>query len=138
MDGNNCSETGMDTQIIVSLIINLKLGGVLIRDTDLFQRDISAYLNAGLSQSENLSKQLVRLFPVFFNEIGAEGELREVSTRADELCSRRDKLVHFIRKVSHVESNNMLVRFLEAAFHYWAKKIKKPLSPLSPPKYIAN
>lgn len=119
-------------KLLSALIINLKLGGVLIRDTDLFQRDISAYLNAGLSQSENLSKQLVRLFPVFFNEIGAEGELREVSTRADELCSRRDKLVHFIRKVSHVESNNMLVRFLEAAFHYWAEENKEAIKPFVP------
>ncbi len=111
-------------KLLSALIINLTLGGVLVKDTDLFQRDISAYLNAGLSESENLSKQLLRLFPVFFNEIGAEGELREVSTRADELGLRQDKLVHFIRKVSHVESNNLLVEFLEQAFECWAHSDK--------------
>lgn len=115
---------GWTRKLLSALIINLTLGGVLVKDTDLFQRDISAYLNAGLTESENLSKQLLRLFPVFFNEIGAEGELREVSTRADELGSRRDNLVHFIRKVSHVESNNLLVQFLEQAFECWAHRDK--------------
>jgi pyruvate,orthophosphate dikinase len=119
-------------RLLSALIINLKLGGVLIRDTDLFQRDISAYLNAGIGHNLNLSKQLLRLFPAFFNEIGAEGELREISTRADELCSRRDILVHFIRKQSHVESNNNLVNFLAASFQFWATANHELIRPYVP------
>lgn len=119
-------------RLLSALIINLKVGGVLIRDTDLFQRDISAYLNAGISHNINLSKQLLRIFPAFFNEIGAEGELRQTSTRADELGSRRDILVHFIRKVAHVESNNLLTKFIEAAFHYWKDADKNHIKSFVP------
>ena len=43
----------------------------------------------------------------------------------DELSSRQDLVIHFLRKQSHVESNSLLVTFLENAFRYWAsgKKI---------------
>ena len=52
-----------------------------------------------------MAKQLLRSFPVYFNEVGAEGELRSVSTEVDELCGRRDTLLHFLRKQSHAESS---------------------------------
>ena len=68
----------------------------------------------------NLVKQLLRLFPIYFSEIGAEGELREISTEVDEIIFRQDPVVHFLRKQSHVESNSLLVSFLEDAFRYWA------------------
>ena len=72
-------------RLLSALIINLKLGGVLVRDTDLLQKDISALLNVEISPAYNLVKQLLRLFPIYFSEIGAEGELRDVSTKIDEL-----------------------------------------------------
>jgi pyruvate,orthophosphate dikinase len=106
-------------RLLSALIINLKLGGVFVRDTDLLQKDISALLNTDLSPAYNLAKQLLRMFPIYFSEIGAEGELRDISTRVDELSFRQDKLIHFLRKQSHVESNSLLVPFIEHIFLYW-------------------
>jgi pyruvate,orthophosphate dikinase len=107
-------------RLLSALIIDLKLGGVFVRDTDLLQKNISALLNAQIAPAYNLVKQLLRLFPIYFSEIGAEGELREISTEVDEITFRQDPVVHFLRKQSHVESNSLLVTFLENAFHYWA------------------
>ncbi len=64
-------------RLISALIINLKIGGIFVRDTDLLQKDISALLNADIAPAYNLVKQLLRIFPVYFSEIGAEGELRD-------------------------------------------------------------
>jgi pyruvate,orthophosphate dikinase len=107
-------------RLLSALIINLKLGGVFVRDTDLLQKNISALLNAEIGPAFNLVKQLLRLFPIYFSEIGAEGELRAISTEVDEIAFRQDPVVHFLRKQSHVESNSLLVTFLEDAFRYWA------------------
>jgi len=107
-------------RLISALIINLKLGGIFIRDTDLIQKNISNLLNSDIAPAYNLIKQLLRIFPVYFNEIGAEGELRDISTKVDELSARRDKLIYFLRKQSHVESNSLLFKFIEDIFHYWA------------------
>ena len=102
-----------------ALIINLRLSGTCVRDTDLFQRDITELLNHPIGPIYNLAKQFTKLMPVFFNEIGAEGELRDVSTELDELHKRRDPLIHFLRKQAHVESNNLIVGFIEAIFTFW-------------------
>jgi len=106
-------------RLISALIINLKSGGIFVRDTDLIQKNISALLNTDIAPAYSLIKQLLRIFPVYFSEIGAEGELREISTKVDELSSRNDKLVYFFRKQSHVESNSLLVKFIEDIFQYW-------------------
>ena len=106
-------------RLISALIINLKIGGIFVRDTDLIQKNISALLNTDIAPAYSLIKQLLRIFPVYFSEIGAEGELREISTKVDELSSRNDKLVYFLRKQSHVESNSLLVKFMEDIFQYW-------------------
>ena len=106
-------------KLLSALIINLKLKGVFVRDTDLLQKDISLLLNSDILPAYNLVKQLLRLFPVFFSEIGAEGELRAISTAVDELSARNDRLIYFLRKQSHVESNSRLVSFIEDIFRYW-------------------
>jgi pyruvate,orthophosphate dikinase len=102
-----------------ALIINLRLSGTCVRDTDLFQRDITDLLNHPIVPIYNLAKQFTKLMPVFFNEIGAEGELRDVSTDLDELHKRADPLIHFLRKQAHVESSNLIVGFIEAIFTFW-------------------
>jgi len=102
-----------------ALIINLRLSGTCVRDTDLFQRDITELLNHPIGPIYNLAKQFTKLMPVFFNEIGAEGELRDVSTELDEIHKRRDPLIHFLRKQAHVESSNLIVGFIEAIFTFW-------------------
>ena len=106
-------------KLLSALIVNLKLKGVFVRDTDLLQKDISALLNSDILPAYNLVKQLLRIFPIYFAEIGAEGELREISTSVDELSGRNDKLIYFLRKQSHVESNSLLVPFIEDIFRYW-------------------
>ncbi len=115
-----------------ALIINLKLSGTCVKDTDLFQRDITELLNHPIEPIYNLAKQFTKLMPVFFNEIGAEGELRDVSTDMDELHNRRDVLIHFLRKQSHVESSNLIVDFIGAIFGFWLDRDKELLRPFLP------
>jgi pyruvate,orthophosphate dikinase len=114
-------------RLISALIIHLRLGGFFVSDTDLFQKDVSRLLSAELHECYGLVKALARLFPVYFQEIGAEGELREVSTAVDELCGRKDPLIHFLRKQSHVESNNQIVSFIEGIIGYWRDGNKEGL-----------
>ena len=106
-------------KLLSALIINLKMKGVFVRDTDLLQKDISRLLNTDILPAYNLMKQLLRIFPIYFTEIGAEGELRTISTAVDELSARNDRLIYFLRKQSHVESNSRLVPFIEDIFRYW-------------------
>lgn len=115
-------------KLLSALIINLNLKGVFVRDTDLLQKDISGLLNSDIQPAFNLVKQLLRLFPIYFTEIGAEGELREISTTVDELSARNDRLIYFLRKQAHVESNNLLVSFIEDIFQYWNSGDKTLLS----------
>lgn len=121
-----------------ALIINLKLTGTCVKDTDLFQRDITQLLNHPIEPIYNLAKQFTKLMPVFFNEIGAEGELRDVSTELDEIHKRRDVLIHFLRKQSHVESSNLIVGFIQAIFLFWKTKNKELLLPFLPAEIYAE
>ncbi len=122
-------------RLLSALIINLSLGGIYVRDTDLFQKDVSLLLDAPVRNVYNLAKQLAKLFPVYFNQIGAEGQLRNVSTDVDELTGRSDRLIHFLRKQSHVESNNVIVSFIEAIIEFWRTLDKNRLSAdLVPPE----
>ncbi len=105
--------------LLSALIIHLRLGGVFVSDTDLFQRDVTSLLNSDINPIFKQIKQLARLFPVYFNEIGAEGELREVTTAMDELSHRNDKLIHFLRKQVHTESNNTHIDLTYKIIHYW-------------------
>jgi len=107
-------------RLAAALNVQLRLGGVYIADTDLFQRDVTRFLNADIRPIYFVAKQLLRAFPVYFNDVGAEGELRAVSTELDEICGRQDTLMHFLRKQSHAESSNRLVAFSRAVLTYWA------------------
>jgi pyruvate,orthophosphate dikinase len=115
-----------------ALIIHLKLSGTCIKDTDLFQRDITQLLNNPIEPIYNLAKQFTKLMPVFYNEIGSEGELRDVSTELDEIHRRKDVLIHFLRKQGHVESSNLIVDFIEAIFLFWKTGNKALLIPYIP------
>jgi len=106
-------------KLFSSLLIHLSLSGFFIKDTDLFPREITKLLNSNIEPVYNLIKQLARIFPAYFNEIGAEGRLRDISTEMDEISSRKDRLVHFLRKQSHVESSNQTLELVESIFRYW-------------------
>lgn len=126
------------TRLLSNLIINIAVSGVFIKDTDLFPQDITGLLNSGVEPVYSLVKQLSRLLPVFFNDIGAEGELRDISTELDELTNRRDVLIHFLRKQSHVESSNRIVLFMEAAINFWTNGEKHHLEPYVPPDIFSQ
>jgi pyruvate,orthophosphate dikinase len=113
------SNPALFERLAAALNVQLKLGGVFIADTDLFQRDVTRFLNADIRPIYFVAKQLLRTLPVYFNEVGAEGELRAVSTQIDEICGRRDTLMHFVRKQVHAESSNRMVAFSRAALRYW-------------------
>jgi pyruvate,orthophosphate dikinase len=123
----------MSVRLLSALIIYLSIGDVFIKDTDLFPRDISKFLNTDIGPVFNLVKQLSRLLPAFFNDIGAEGKLRDISTRLDEACLRKDKLIHFLRKQSHVESSSRVVDFIEEVILFWKSKNKESLRIFVPP-----
>ena len=120
-------------KLLSYLTIHLSICGVFIKDTDLFPRDITQLLNSRIETVYNLAKQLARLFPVFFNDIGAEGKLRDISTEIDELSHRKDVLIHFLRKQSHVESSNQILGFMQAALQFWMTKDKGVIQPYVPP-----
>jgi pyruvate,orthophosphate dikinase len=124
--------------LLSALIINLKLSGTCVKDTDLFQRDISRLLNHPIEPVFNLVKQFAKLMPVFFNEIGAEGLLRDVSTEIDEIHLRRDLLIHFLRKQSHVESSNLIVDFITAIFGFWHTLDRTVLSHYLPEEVLSR
>ncbi|MFO7749915.1 MAG: PEP/pyruvate-binding domain-containing protein [Desulfobacteraceae bacterium] len=123
----------MSSRLFSALIISMAMGGVFIKDTDLFPREMTKFLNSDIAPVFNLVKQMARLLPIFFNKIGAEGELRDISTRLDESCKRGDVLVHFLRKQSHVESSSRVVEFMEQVFVFWKTGNKKKLQPYLPP-----
>lgn len=123
-------------KLLSSLIANLKLGGIFIFDTDLFQRDVTKLLNTNFREAYKQIKQLCRLFPVYYNDIGAEGELRDVSTAIDNISYRRDKLIHFVRKQVHIESNNSHITLLEIVFNFWLNGDIEPLKPHLPPDVL--
>jgi pyruvate,orthophosphate dikinase len=99
---------------------------------------VSQLLHAPTRPAYNLVKQLAKLFPVYFNQIGAEGQLRAVSTEVDELTGRDDRLVHFLRKQSHVESNNVIVSFVEAIIEFWRNLDKTRMKDLVPPEVFSE
>ena len=125
------SKTPME-KLLSALIVNLKLGGIFLSDTDLFQREITKVLNSNITPYYKKVKQLTRIFPVYFNEIGAEGEIRNVTTNMDEISGRQDQLVHFLRKQVHTESNNTLIALTFDVFQFWSYGNLEALKPILP------
>ena len=118
--------------LLSALIVNLKLGGIFISDTDLFQRDVTKLLNADIGPVYREIKQLARIFPVYFRDIGAEGRLRDVTTAIDEASLRKDRLIHFLRKQVHTESNNTHIALTQRILKYWYDGDKIALKPFLP------
>ena len=123
----------MMNKLLSALIINLRVGGIFIFDTDFFQKDVTKLLNSKISPKYKQIKQLTRIFPVFFNEIGAEGKLRNVSTQIDELVHRNDKLIHFLRKQIHTEGNNSHIDITKEVILFWNDLKKTRLAKIVPP-----
>ena len=125
-------------KLLSALVVNLGLGGIFIADTDLFQRDVTRLLNAEIEPVYKQVKQLAQFFPVYFNEIGAEGNLRDVSTIIDELAGRKDLLIHFVRKQVHTESNNTHIDLVNRVAAYWLSGDPKLLGDILPADVTAS
>jgi len=123
------SNPALFERLAAALNVQLRLGGVYIADTDLFQRDVTRFLNADIRPIYFVAKLLLRTLPVYFSDVGAEGELRAVSTEIDEICGRHDSLMHFLRKQAHAESSNRLVAFCRAVLTYWTTLDPSGLEP---------
>lgn len=119
-------------ELLAALVINLRTGGIFIQDTDLFQKDVTRLLNSDIDGLYKIIKHLTILFPIYYNEIGAEGELRDITTRIDEISGRRDRLIHFLRKQVHAESNNSHAALTEKIIQYWYDGNREPLLPYIP------
>ncbi len=124
-------------RLLSALTVHIHFRGVFVKDTDLLHRDVSALLSSGLGSSFNLALQLARHLPVFFNALGSEGELREVSTRIDQITLRRDPIIHYLRKQSHAESNSRLVEFTRAIARAWSTGDTAVLAPFLPPTVLS-
>lgn len=118
--------------LLAFTVINLTRYGVFIADTDLFQKDVSSFLNANIKPVFVQSKHLLKMFPVFYHEIGAEGEIRDASTSLDEMSQRKDRLIHFLRKQIHTESNNTHIILIERILRYWINLDPTPLQHMIP------
>ncbi|HNQ60437.1 MAG TPA: PEP/pyruvate-binding domain-containing protein [Bacteroidales bacterium] len=126
----------MMKKLLSALIINLRIGGIFIYDSDLFQKDVSKLLNSKISPIYKQIKQLCRIFPVYYNEIGAEGLIREISTKIDEISYRNDKLIHFLRKQIHTEGNSSHVQITMEIIRFWYDLDKKRLGKIIPPNVL--
>ncbi|MCU0847266.1 MAG: PEP-utilizing enzyme [Spirochaetes bacterium] len=101
-----------------SLIVNLKLGGVFLKDTDVFQRDVSRLLNSDYSDVFYLVISLAAVFPAFYHDIGATGDIRSYTERIDT-NHKMDDLIHFLRKQVHVESSSRTVYLFQRVMEFW-------------------
>lgn len=107
------------SSLLSALILNLKLYGVSVKDTDLFQKEITNLLNSPIKPVYNLVKQFCKILPIYYNEIGAEGLIRDLSTEIDEIFQRKDSLIHFLRKFVHIENSSLAVDFIKDILNYW-------------------
>lgn len=126
----------LSKELIPALSIYLFFGGVHIKDTDFFQRDITKLLNSEIHTFFYLVKPILRKLPVYFNEINAEGQLRTVSTEVDEIFKRKDLIIHFIRKQVHVESSPLIIDLLKETINFWITGDKSKLKKYFPQELL--
>ncbi len=119
-------------KLAASLIVNLKLGGVFLKDTDVFQRDISRLLNSNYKGVFHLVTSLAAVFPAFYHDIGATGNIRAFTEKIDTNHQMND-LIHFLRKQVHVESSSRTVLLIQRIMDFWMTGDSKKLKNLVPP-----
>lgn len=122
--------------LISALNIYVFFSGVHIKDTDFFQREITKLLNSNITPVFYLVKPILKKLPVYFNEINAEGQLRTVSTEVDEIVKRKDPLIHFIRKLVHVESSPIIIDLLRETIDFWIDGDITELKRYVPPEIL--
>lgn len=104
--------------LLLRLTCHIRVGGVIIRDNTIFPREISYFLNQG-NHTENFldSYLFLKSLPAYFNEVGATGRLRDLTTEID--ASGEDPLLYFLRKQSHCNASSRLVGLVEEMLRFW-------------------
>jgi pyruvate,orthophosphate dikinase len=104
--------------VLIHVICNLFVSGVFIPDDKLFQREVSSYLNApALRNDFLLNYLLLKKLPVYFNDVGATGRIRDDTTEIDSWGN--DTVLYFLRKQVHANASNYNMRLLEAIISSW-------------------
>lgn len=124
-------------RLAAALIVNLKLGGVFLKDTDVFQRDISRLLNSNYRDVFYLITSLAAVFPAFYHDIGATGNIRAFTEKIDANHQMND-LMHFMRKQVHVESSSRTVLLLQRIMDFWMTGDKNLLKNMVPGEVFEN
>jgi len=124
-------------KLAACLIVNMKLGGVYLKDTDVFQRDISELLNSDLGEVFYLITSLAAVFPAFYHDIGATGDIRSFTEKIDT-NHRMNDLIHFLRKQVHVESSSRTVTLFQNVMEYWMSGDKEILLNMIPGEVYDN
>jgi phosphohistidine swiveling domain-containing protein len=124
-------------KLSASLIVNLQLYGVFLKDTDVFQRDISRLLNSNYRDVFYLIISLASIFPAFYHDIGATGDIRSFTERIDT-NHKMDDLIHFMRKQVHVESSSQTVVLIQRIMEFWMTGKRTLLKNMVPPEVYDN
>ena len=104
--------------VLVHLICNLSVTGVFVPDEKLFQREVSSYLNSAVMEEDFLLHYiLLKKMPVFFNEIGASGKIRDYTTEIDSWGN--DAVLYFLRKQVHVNASNHNIDLVDKIIQTW-------------------
>jgi len=117
--------------VLIHTICNLFIHKAFIPDDRLFQRNISAYLNA-MPDSEDilLHYSLLKKLPVYYNEVGASGKIRDLSTEIDSWGD--DPVIYFMRKQVHVNASSNNIALIEGILRSWAYHSAEHLKGLVP------
>lgn len=124
-------------KLAAALIVNLKMGGVFLKDTDVFQRDISSLLNSSYADVFYLITSLAAVFPAFYHDIGATGNIRAFTEKIDT-NHQMDDLIHFLRKQVHVESSSRTVLLIQRTMDFWLSGNREPLKGMVPREVYDN
>ncbi len=117
--------------VLVHLICNLSVTGVFIPDDKLFQREVSSYLNSAVLEEDFLLHYiLLRKLPVFFNEVGASGKIRDYTTEIDAWGN--DTVLYFLRKQVHVNASSQNIVLVEKIIQTWLRRDPEILKDVVP------
>ncbi len=124
-------------EVLIHVVCNLHVSDVFIPDERLFQREVSAYLNSGvLGRDFLLHYMLLKKLPVYYNEVGATGMIRDFTTELDSWGN--DTILYFLRKQVHVNASNHNVRLIEQVMRAWVSKSTEPLRQFVPEEVLAK
>ncbi|RMG67084.1 MAG: hypothetical protein D6710_11785 [Nitrospirae bacterium] len=113
-------------RFLASVITNLYMIDLFIPDEALFQRLITEYLNeVPLDNLFILHYLLLKRLPVYYNEVGATGRIRDISTELDSWGN--DPVLYFLRKQVHVNSGPHNIELVKKILLSWKLNSLEPL-----------